>query len=118
MITSKMPLRSEDLVNQTALTLPEREMMDAYTWAQTIDQTNTADTDVDVDDGSNANTFIEQTNQANICWNLAIALATYSDYTDAEVEDVYNTCMQDNEVDKDNDQEIEDEDKKKHKKHR
>lgn len=116
MITSKMPLRSEDLVNQTALTLPEREMMDTYTWGQSIDQTNTAT--VDVDNDGNSQVLVQQENQAQHCLNLAINLLAYSDYNDAELEDIYQDCMQDQTMDKDNDQDIDDEDKKKHKKHR
>ncbi|WP_438015131.1 hypothetical protein WMF18_30190 [Sorangium sp. So ce315] len=107
MITSKMPLRSEDLVNQTALTLPEREMMDVITTTQTgtITQTGTAS----ADDGSNA--AVAQA--AVVCNQLAVALVLYADYSEADADAAYQDCMADADID----QEVEEE-KKKHKKHR
>ncbi len=98
MIAKKMPLRSEDLVNQTALTLPEREMMDVFTFSQSTDVDQ--DADADADDGSNASAQ----NQLNVCWQLLVALVNYADYSEAEAEDAYQDCMND---DQESEQEIE-----------
>ncbi|XYH93698.1 hypothetical protein ACMHYB_38445 [Sorangium sp. So ce1128] len=102
---AKMSLRSEDLVNQTALTLPEREMMDMFTFSPTIgDQTNVAV----VKDSEDVQ--INQSNLAEIdCWQLAFALVNYSDYSEAEAEEAYQDCM----IEKDVDQDNEDDDDKK-----
>ncbi|WP_437686655.1 hypothetical protein [Sorangium sp. So ce176] len=103
MITNKMPLRSEDLVNQAALMLPEREMMDTISISQsgTIMQTGTAT----ANNGSNAAVTLA----ATICNQLAVALVLYADYSEADADKAYQDCM----ADADTDQEVEEEEKKK-----
>lgn len=112
MITKKMSLRSEDLVNQTALALPEREMMDLFNFGN-------VEIDVEQDNSSTIYGDDNQVNQGNQnvveldCWQWAFALATYADYTEAEAEEAYQDCMIEKEIEQESEQE--DEDKKKHK---
>ncbi len=106
MITIKMSLRPEDLVNQTALTLPKREMMDVFTFNQSTDVHQEAE--AYADDGSNASAQ----NQLNVCMQLVVALVNYADYSEAEAEEAYQDCMND---DQESEQEIEKD--KKHRKH-
>ncbi|MGK3959861.1 hypothetical protein WMF38_43285 [Sorangium sp. So ce118] len=107
MISNKMPLRSQDLVNQTALTLPEREMMDMFTFGN-------VDIDVDQDNSSTIYGDDNQVNQQNQsvidmdCWQWAFALATYSDYTEVEAEEAYQDCRLEKDIDQESDQEDED----------